>query len=39
MAVKEAQWFILQWGLTLGQIDKNKSNTPEIRTDSSKKAK
>jgi hypothetical protein len=33
MAVKEAQWFILQWGLTLGQIDKNKSNTPEKSKD------
>ena len=30
MAIKEAQWFILQWGLTLGNTSLNKqSNTKE----------
>ena len=33
MAIKEAQWFILQWGLTIGKSDLNKINTSEKSKD------
>jgi hypothetical protein len=37
MAEKEAQWFILQWGLTIPPTDKNTAKKVSKKKTSSKK--